>query len=260
MKTEEIRDLAIKRHDIDANHFQTTYSGDIDWRENIFLYGRHQILEEIDEQLASLPKGAKILDIGSGTGHLTKYIKDKGFEVVGIEPAEEMIGFARQNFPDIEFMEGISSELPFEDNTFDFIVAFEVFRYINEEENLKGYREFKRVLKDGGKIFITHVNKYAKDYYRYFHPINGFIYSLQSKPHHYCYFTTPEKEEKILEGMGYKEITTIGRLDARARIAFKLGKSRGINYVKNLEAKKDRQRYTGRDKRYAGHLMVIATV
>ena len=112
MKTKQIVDLAIKRHDLDAAHFQNTYlkkdNAHLSTRENVFLKGRALVLDELTMLLNQLPKGSKVLDVGCGTAHLTKWIKDQGFEVYGIEPSLEMFNYAVANFPDIKIKQGIS--------------------------------------------------------------------------------------------------------------------------------------------------------
>ncbi|MBK7221752.1 MAG: class I SAM-dependent methyltransferase [Saprospiraceae bacterium] len=136
MKTKQIVDLAIKRHDLDAAHFQNTYlkkdNAKLSTRENVFLKGRALVLDELSMLLNELPKGSKVLDVGCGTAHLTKWIKDQGFEVYGIEPSLEMFNYAVANFPDIKIKQGISSEIPYPDQSFDLIVVFEVLRYLDK--------------------------------------------------------------------------------------------------------------------------------
>ena len=131
--SKEITKLAIKRHDIDADDFQERYSKkdrkDLSPREVVFLQGREWVLKELNNVLIAFPKGSKVLDVGCGTAHLTKWIQDKGFEVYGVEPSEEMLKHAMKNFPDIEFKKAISSQVPYPDNSFDIIVSFEVLRY-----------------------------------------------------------------------------------------------------------------------------------
>lgn len=258
MNTEEIKDLAIERHDIDADHFQSTYSQNLDFRANVFLYGRQQILEELDHLLSQLPPDARVLDVGSGTGHLTKHIQDKGLEVVGLEPSKEMLKHARSNFPEIEFTEGISSRMPFDDCSFDLIVAFEVLRYLDSSENEDSYKEFERVLSARGKIFVTHVNRFALDFYFVFHPLNGFLYKLKGTPHHHCHFTTAKAEKKKLTKYGFTSVEGIGRLAASVRIAYKLGKGFAQIYISAVEFLIGNQRFTGLRKNLAGHLLIIA--
>jgi len=262
MKTSEIRDLAIKRHDIDASFFQETY---LDKVKNVkkvhpFRYGRSLILEDLKKVLDQLAPGSKVLDIGSGTGHMTEWIASMGFEVTGMEPSKEMIGYARGNFPAITFVEGISSAIPFEPQSFDLVVAFEVFRYLDETENKETFTDVYRVLKPGGQFFFTQVNRSATDLYFLFYYIKKLAYKVKDKVYHFCYFTTPGHQEELMKDAGYKDVKTIGRMSATIRFAYKLGKSFGDGYVKLMEKIFGKQRFTkGPLKAMAGHLIVIGT-
>ena len=78
----EDRAKAIKRHDIDSGIFQGRYVNyQLGKYTDPFIYGRYMLFEEVMEDLAKLPAGARVLDLGCGTGHLSEMIKKKGFEV-----------------------------------------------------------------------------------------------------------------------------------------------------------------------------------
>ena len=98
MNSADITQLAVKRHDIDASHFQHAYSQNektLGKKELAFLRGRKLVLDELSKILNDLPKGSKILDVGCGGAHLTHWIQEKGFEVYGIEPSAEMYNYAK---------------------------------------------------------------------------------------------------------------------------------------------------------------------
>ena len=261
MRTDQIRDLAIKRHDIDAEFFQNTYTDKVKNVKKVhpFRYGRNLILEDLKKILEQLPSGARVLDIGSGTGHLTQWIASMGFDVVGVEPSSEMIGFARKNFPELKFSEGISSAIPYPAEKFDLVVAFEVFRYLDKKENFNTYQEVKRVLKKDGIFFFTQINRYATDYYYFFYYIKKIIYKIRNKVYHYCFFTTPAAQKGMLLTTGYSSVQTIGRMAASIRVAYKLGKKAGDMYIRLIEKIYGKQRFTKWPMRsLAGHLIVIA--
>lgn len=260
MENKEVIELAIKRHDIDVNWFQQQYDENNKNKNLPFIYGRKFVLDELETVLSHLPKGSKILDVGSGTGHLTALIQSKGFEVHGIEPSEEMLNAAKVNFPNIPFQYGLSSTIPFGDNQFDLIVAFEVLRYLNDDVVNASYKEFHRVLKPGGKFFVTHVNKYSSDWYYFFYYFKGFIQRIRKITYHYCYFTTPSREESKVKSAGFSSVTTIGRLDGKIRLGYKFGKL-GFNIQKSIsELLHGKQRFMKFPlKSWAGHLIVIGT-
>lgn len=260
MNTEQIRNLAIKRHNIDANHFQETYSGlNNSKKSKVFLYGRNMVLEELEMVLSTLPAGSKILDIGCGTAHLTNWIKQKGFEVYGLEPSQNMYEHAISNFPEIDIQQGISSDMPYEDNFFDLIVLFEVMRYLDKKENIATYNEMYRVMKKNGSFFLTQVNLFSSDFYYFFHNLKSIYSKITNKVHHHCNFTTPATQKSIAQNAGFSNIRTIGRMSGSIRLFYKFGNAVGDAYKKFI-AKISKQRYTNSARKsFAGHLIVIGT-
>lgn len=68
---------------------------------------KHSFVTEYGKELLALlaPQPAEsIIDIGCGTGHLTRMIAESGARVIGLDSSPQMIESARQNYPDIEFM------------------------------------------------------------------------------------------------------------------------------------------------------------
>jgi ubiquinone/menaquinone biosynthesis C-methylase UbiE len=256
---EKIRKIAIKRHDLDAPFFQTEYEKVEDKYADEFLYGRYHINEELENIISKLPKGAKILDIGCGTGHLCHYLEGKGFYVTGIEPSENMLSYARKNFPLIRFIEGVSSELPFEDNTFDFILSIEVMRYLHTADIAKTYSEVFRVLKKGGLFFSTHVNRWSTDFYFPFYYLKGFIKKLSSEMYQHCYFTTTSREIRNLKKTGFSEVWGVGKMFGSIRVAYKFGNFIGKSWARFLEIFSKEQRFeTSFLRNFSGHLFIVA--
>lgn len=261
MNSSQITQLAIKRHDLDASHFQDTYANKdkkLGKRASVFLLGRNLVLDELSRILEGIPKGSKILDVGCGTAHLTNWILEQGFEVYGIEPSQEMYNYAKQNFPHIEVKKSISSDIPYPDNSFDLIVAFEVLRYLDKDENKKSFKEFHRVLKPGGQFFLTQVNLFSSDFYFIFHGVKSLIYKMKKKVHHHCNFTTSRLQEKEVAAAGFAEVKTVGRFFGSIRIAYKFGTNIGNLYAKVIsKISKDQRFEKPFFKNRAGHLIVI---
>ncbi|GHT29163.1 methyltransferase [Bacteroidia bacterium] len=61
-------------------------------------------LEYFDTFANSLPKSSTILDVGCGMGHYSKYLYDKGLCVTGIDFSEGMLKIAKENYPEIDFI------------------------------------------------------------------------------------------------------------------------------------------------------------
>ncbi|OPX30436.1 MAG: hypothetical protein B1H08_01695 [Candidatus Omnitrophica bacterium 4484_171] len=97
-------------------------------------------------------KRGRILDAPSGAGYLSNELKSIGFNPVCID-----LDVEKFEFPDIEHTQAdLNRDLPYEDGIFDYAVCVEGIEHIEDHFHL--IREFKRVLKKGGKLIITTPN------------------------------------------------------------------------------------------------------
>lgn len=113
--------------------------------------------------LPSFKPGAKLLDVGSGPGILTGLIvKDyPDLEVTGIDRSSEMIQFSQLTYPNHKWIQGQAEELPFEDESFSFILVS--FLLIHVKDIQKVLKEILRVLKPGGRILLIEPDVFATD-------------------------------------------------------------------------------------------------
>ena len=87
-----------------------------------WLYNKHwggQFVEAALPTLTShvlqdLSDGSRVLDLACGTGQLAAMLTERGYAVTGVDSSEAMLGYARVNAPDAEFVlsEAVSFELP----------------------------------------------------------------------------------------------------------------------------------------------------
>jgi len=106
------------------------------------------------EKTKSKTASLKILDIGCGTGKLAVHLSEEtGCAVTGIDPVRANVEKARMKSSSVTFEVQSAEELTFATDTFDFAVSLKALHEIqNPREAL---REARRVLKEGGKIFIV---------------------------------------------------------------------------------------------------------
>ena len=102
--------------------------------------------------------GGRILEIAPGPGYLTIELAKLGkYQMVGLDISKTFVQIAqtkaREAGVEIEFHQGNASEIPFEANSFDFVVCVAAFK--NFTEPLQAIREMCRVLKSGGKALIS---------------------------------------------------------------------------------------------------------
>jgi len=105
--------------------------------------------------------GKKICDISCGTGGNLAFFKKCGFEVYGTDITEGIVNQAIKNLE----LEGIradigvgdNSNLPFEDEFFDFIVSWNACYYMGGEEKKfdSHVKEFARILKKDGYLILS---------------------------------------------------------------------------------------------------------
>src|ERR1700758_3201068 len=75
----------------------------------VFQYGEG-VLDLLD-----VKPGERILDLGCGTGHLTKKIKDHGTDVTGMDASADMIAKAKESYPDVSFLVADATDFHFDD-------------------------------------------------------------------------------------------------------------------------------------------------
>jgi len=100
-------------------------------------------------QLLQDQKRGKLLDVPAGTGLLLTMIKESGFECYGCDINVD--GFKAK---DMKFSEGnLNKGLPYEADYFDYITCIDGLEHLENPHN--AIREFKRIIKKGGKLFIS---------------------------------------------------------------------------------------------------------
>lgn len=112
-----------------------------------------------------LPSG-RVLDYGCGGGNNSVFFIEKGYDVYGVDVAEESLNLIKINLQsrslDLKYAEKFQiipmdlKRLPFEDNLFDFVLSNQVLYYLPSEQRIREVcREFFRVLRPGGLVFFT---------------------------------------------------------------------------------------------------------
>ena len=106
-------------------------------------------------RVARPEKGMKVLEVGCGTGTNLALFAEAGCEVAGIDLSASMIGLARKKLGDrADLREGDASEMPFEDGSFDLVLAFLTLHEMPVEMRGPVVREMARVARDDGRLLF----------------------------------------------------------------------------------------------------------
>jgi ubiquinone/menaquinone biosynthesis C-methylase UbiE len=116
------------------------------------------------EFAATLPRGARVLEIAPGPGYLAVALAKLGpFKVTGLDISQSFVQmasqYAKREGVTARFIHGSASDIPLEDGLFDLIVCRAAFK--NFSEPLKAINEMHRVLKPGGRAVIMDLSKDA---------------------------------------------------------------------------------------------------
>jgi SAM-dependent methyltransferase len=98
-----------------------------------------------------LPGGARVLDIGAGTGKLTRGLVALGFDTVAIEPGAPMLAQLREAVPEAEAHEAPAESVPLPDSSVDAAFAGQAFHWFDPERALP---ELHRVIGPGGGLAL----------------------------------------------------------------------------------------------------------
>jgi ubiquinone/menaquinone biosynthesis C-methylase UbiE len=103
--------------------------------------------------------GRRILDLGCGTGYGTAELAANAAFAAGIDIATEAIAHARSHYPlpNIRFLVGSATAVPFAAQSFDLITAFEVIEHLSDWRSLLD--EARRVIAPNGVFLVSTPNK-----------------------------------------------------------------------------------------------------
>jgi len=105
----------------------------------------------------------RILEIGCGIGTVVHELSKKGHNIIGIDISGEAIDYGRKKYGDIHLEVQAAEILPYEDESFEVVLSFDLFEHIAEID--KHISEVKRVLSPGGYYLFQTPNRYSNIIY-----------------------------------------------------------------------------------------------
>jgi SAM-dependent methyltransferase len=109
------------------------------------------------QRLTGLPAGARIADLGCGSGAFTQLLRDARYNVTGIGISGKLIEVGRRTYPGLDLIEGDAEHLPFADGSLDGAMLSGLVHHFPDPRGLAA--ECRRVLRPGGRFMAFDPNR-----------------------------------------------------------------------------------------------------
>lgn len=102
-----------------------------------------------------LSKGARVLDVGCGSGRDSNLLSHRGYEVTGIDLSSKLLAIGKKRFPQIRFANENLLHTSIENESFDGIWSHASLVHLESMEELRlAFSEFWRILKPNGVLHV----------------------------------------------------------------------------------------------------------
>jgi demethylmenaquinone methyltransferase/2-methoxy-6-polyprenyl-1,4-benzoquinol methylase len=217
--------MLLKPKDRYIQNIFTTVAPHLDMLTSGFSFGLDHVWRTRAVSRSGIREGEQVLDVCTGTGKLafllSRRVGPRG-SVTGADFCKEMIELAKikagPHYGNVSFVYSDAQNVPFPDNSFDAVtVAFGIRNIPDTEAAL---REFKRVLKPGGKFICLELTKPRPGWFRALYewytfkimPAIALLVMKKGKPYVYLprsinTFHSPEAFSRLITACGYSDIT-----------------------------------------------------
>lgn len=118
----------------------------------------HRMIDDLEVQIATpYARGARVLELGCGTGLILARIAEVAKEAVGVDLSEKMAAHATKRGIDVRV--GSVCDLPFESERFDLTCSFKVLAHVPDIH--AALREAARVTRPGGHLLLEFYNPWS---------------------------------------------------------------------------------------------------
>jgi len=119
-----------------------------------------QVVDQLEKaliyRLADPHPGERALDVGSGTGHYSCDLAERGLTVTAIDASGAMLGAARAKGCRVAWEQGEVEDLPFADGTFDLVLSITALEFVRDAARVLS--EMARVTAPGGRMVVAVLN------------------------------------------------------------------------------------------------------
>jgi SAM-dependent methyltransferase len=171
--------------------------------------------------LARKAPGQRFLELGAGTGNNTQALTEEhACQLTALDPSKGMITRGRSKNLPAAWTQGSAVELPFNQNSFDFIFGTYMLHHILDLDTL--FKECHRVLEQGIVAIVT----VSQDFIQC-HPMNHYFPSFAKID--LARFQPAEAIERAMNKAGFSEVSSLNLVDTPRPI--------DDSYAKKIEGK-----------------------
>jgi len=127
------------------------------------INGPPQMLKDLTDAGLDTARLVDVLDFGCGCGRLLAGWVINGFKMrlQGCDRNPDLVDWCNRHIPGVSVrINRLGQNLPFEDDSFDFVYLISVFTHLSIEEQTLLISEFQRVLRPGGYVYVTFHGEY----------------------------------------------------------------------------------------------------
>jgi SAM-dependent methyltransferase len=180
-----------------------------------------RVLGYVDLVLEGLPPGARVLDLGCGTGTpIARHIVDQGFRLTAVDQSQKMLEIARQVVPDAEFIHGDMIDLALAAG-FAAAIAWDSVFHVERKHHAVIFRRLAQSLEHGGRLLLSVGGSDVADF-----TSEMFGHTFSYSGHE------PAVTRKLLEAEGFEiELWEIDDPSSRGHIAVTARKVSQVEYA-----------------------------
>jgi SAM-dependent methyltransferase len=188
-----------------ASFFDAFAADEQRWRQK--NRGYYQLLEQIYR--FHIPAGARVLEIGSGSGDLLAALQPR--RGVGVDVSGRLVALARERHPELEFVRAAGEDLDLGE-TFDYVVLSDLVPFVHDLIAL--FEAIRRHSHQGTRVVVN-------SYSRVWRPAISAAEQLGLKPRKPIRnWVTQDDVENLLGLVGFETISTASRILMPKRIPF----------------------------------------
>jgi len=124
---------------------------------DVFTPESNASLIESVVRLGGFQPGARVADLGCGSGIFTHLMRRQGYDCVGLDLSPKLVEIGRRNYPDVEFVEGDVEHLPFPTASFDGVLLSGIVHHLPDPSRCAA--EVFRILRPGGRFVAFDPNR-----------------------------------------------------------------------------------------------------